>query len=118
MPGFRNDLEVFHKRLDAGLGWPLPPEMTEEELDVRLFRHPEQRRDLSRPVPEWALIHKELRRKAVTLKLLWEEYREIYPDGYGYSQFCEHYRRWAKTIDVCMRQIHRPARSCSWTMPG
>jgi len=91
----------------AGLDWPLPPEMSEEDLDVRLFRHPEIRgRDLTRPMPNWALIHKELRRKAVTLNLLWQEYRENYPDGYGYSQFCVLHRGWAKTLDVSMRQVH------------
>ncbi len=92
---------------EAGLSWPLPPEMNEEELDARLFKRPEVRaRDLNRPMPEWAHVHKELRRKAVTLKLLWQEYREVHPEGYGYSGFCEHYRRWAKTVDVCMRQVH------------
>jgi transposase len=91
----------------AGLSWPLPPEISEEDLDVRLFRRPEGRGpDPSRPVPEWPQIHKELRRKAVTLRLLWEEYRENCTDGYGYSQFCEHHRRWAKTIDVCLRQTY------------
>ena len=92
----------------AGLRWPLSPEMDEEQLDVRLFRRPGRRgRDAARPVPEWRMIHKELRRKAVTLKLLWVEYRETYPDGYGYCQFCEHYRHWTNTIDVCLRQTYR-----------
>ena len=69
---------------DADLGWPLPPDMDEEHLDVRLFRRPEVRGpDAARPLPEWPLIHKELRRKAVTLNLLWQEYRETYPEGYG-----------------------------------
>ncbi|WP_245949435.1 IS21 family transposase [Echinicola strongylocentroti] len=33
---------------------------------------------------------KELKRKGVTKTLLWEEYRESYPEGYGRSQFCYH----------------------------
>ena len=105
----RSTVSDYLARLSAaGLRWPLPPEMSEEELDARLFRRPEARaRDRSRPMPEWAPIHKELRRKAVTLKLLWQEYREIHPEGYGYSGFCEHYRRWSKTVDVCMRQVHQ-----------
>ncbi len=105
----RSTVSDYLSRLaEAGLSWPFPPEMSETDLDARLFRRPEQRgRDLARPVPEWAGIHKELRRKAVTLKLLWEEYRETYAAGYGYSSFCEQYRGWSKTVDVCMRQVHR-----------
>jgi len=96
-------------RLDAAcLSWPLPPDLTEEDLDARLFTGVEFRgRDRSRPVPEWPYIHKEMRRKGVTKQLLWEEYSEANEASYGYSQFCEHYRRWAKTIDVCLRQTYR-----------
>jgi transposase len=99
----------YLKRLGtAGLNWPFPPELSEEDLEARLFRRPETRgRDQEYPVPCWPTLHKELRRKGVTLRLLWEEYRQIHPEGYGYSQFCEHYRRWRKTLDVCMRQSHR-----------
>jgi transposase len=99
----------YLKRLHAAcLIWPFPPDLTEEDLDARLFTGPAFRGpDRSRPVPDWPYIHKELRRKGVTKQLLWEEYREGYADGYGYSQFCEHYRRWAGNIDVCMRQSYR-----------
>jgi transposase len=105
----RSTVADYVRRLAAaGLSWPLPPGMSDEELDVRLFRRPHVRGpDPCRPVPEWAEIHKELRRKAVTLRLLWEEYRAMYPEGYGYSQFCEHHRRWAKTIDVSLHQTYR-----------
>jgi len=105
----RSTVSDYLTRLDAaGLSWPLPPEMDEGQLDVRLFRRPEVRgRDGARPLPDWAVIHKELRRKAVTLNLLWQEYRETYPDGYGYSQFCVLHRGWAQTLDVSMRQTHR-----------
>ncbi len=104
----RSTVAEYLERLEgSGLSWPLPPELTEEQLEVRLFRQAQTRgRDLDRPLPEWALIHKELRRRAVTLKLLWDEYREVHPEGYGYSQYCELYRRWAKTIDVCLRQTY------------
>jgi transposase len=104
----RSTVAEYLERLAAGgLNWPLPPELTEADLEVRLFRHAQTRgRDLDRPVPEWPTIHKELQRRAVTLKLLWDEYREVFPGGYGYSQYCELYRRWAKTIDVCLRQTY------------
>ena len=38
-------------------------------------------------------VYKDLRRPLVTLQLVWEEYRAEHPDGYGYTQFCEHYKR-------------------------
>ena len=60
---------------------------------------------MSRPVPDWDRVHRELRRKGVTLQLLWVEYREACPDGYGYSQFANLYRQWRGTIDVTMRQV-------------
>ncbi|SFR18444.1 hypothetical protein SAMN05660706_1593 [Desulfoscipio geothermicus DSM 3669] len=54
---------------------------------------------------EW--IHRELRRKGVTLQLLWQEYKQNYPDGYQYSQFCDLYHRWCGTLDITMRQTYR-----------
>jgi transposase len=39
--------------------------------------------------------------------LLWQEYKEIHPHGYQYSQFCHRYRQWAAKIDPVMRQEHR-----------
>ena len=73
----RSTVAEYLERLEAsGLNWPLPPELTEEELEVRLFRQAQTRgRDLERPVPEWVQTHKELQRRAVTLKLLWDENR-------------------------------------------
>jgi transposase len=52
-------------------------------------------------------IHRELRKKGVTLQLLWMEYKEKHPEGYQHSQFCELYRRWAKTLDLSLRQEYR-----------
>jgi len=105
----RSTVADYLKRLSkACLKWPFPPELTEEALDARLFTNPDYRGpDGGRPMPEWSEVHKELHRKGVTKQILWEEYRQTYPEGYGYSQFCEHYRRWAKTIDVCLRQDYR-----------
>lgn len=58
--------------------------------------------------PDWAKIRDELvRDKNVTLKLLWTEYKEVQPDGFQYTQFCEHYRRWKKHGSLSMRQEHR-----------
>ena len=56
------------------------------------------------PEPNWAKVHRELRHKSVTLSLLWVEYRQEQPDGYGFNQFCYQFRRWAKQLKLMMRQ--------------
>jgi transposase len=90
----------------AGLSWPLPAELDESALEARLFlAAPVPVRE--RVAPDCVRIHQELKRAGVTLHLLWEEYREVHTDGYGYSQFCEIYRRWAGRLRPSMRQQHR-----------
>ena len=91
---------------DAEVVWPLPPEMSDTDLERLIF--PRTARDVSNRAtqPEWAHIHRELRRKGVTLSLLWEEYRSDHPEGYGYSRFCELYTRWEGKLSPVMRQRH------------
>jgi len=91
----------------AGLSWPLPEGMSDEQLNELLFppRTPASGRNI--PMPDWPALHQELRRKSVTLALLWVEYRQENPEGYGYSQFCCHYRQWAKHLKPMMRQKHK-----------
>lgn len=90
----------------AGLPWPLPPEVDDGRLSELLFGHSAEPRT-SRPLPDMPYLHRELRRKHVTLQRLWEEYRETHPDGYRYSQFCERYHQWARSLDTCLRQEYR-----------
>ena len=92
---------------DSGLSWPLPSDMEDTQLELRLFPSARVVPDPERGLPEWQYIHQELRRKAVTLMLLWQEYKEAHPDGYQYSQFCNLYRQWTGHIDPVMRQEHR-----------
>jgi transposase len=70
--------------------------MTDEALEARLFPASTALAEIKarRPQPDWRTIHRELRRKGVTLQLLWEEHRAAHPNGYGYSRFCEIYRAW------------------------
>ena len=90
----------------AGVGWPLPEGMTAEQLEALLYpNRGSSRRKI--PQPNWKYIHKELRSKGVTLSLLWVEYRQEHPDGYGYSQFCHRYRQWKKGLNPTMRQKHK-----------
>jgi transposase len=60
-----------------------------------------------RQYPDWEHIHRELRKKGVTLQLLWREYREQNSRGLAYSQFCYNYRDYVKTISPVMRQKHK-----------
>ncbi len=87
----------------AGIAWPLPEGMDEEALDARLFPPPTAELAARRPVPEWREVHRELKRKHVTLRLLWLEWKADNPEGWGYTQFCAHYQAWAGVQDVVMR---------------
>jgi transposase len=91
---------------DAGLTWPLPDDLDDAQLEARLFVLPASP-GAARPLPDPAFLHQELKRPGVTLQLLWVEYIKIHPDGYRYSQFCEHYRRFTGTLAPTMRQVHR-----------
>ena len=89
-----------------GLTWPLPESLDDAALLQRLYPTP---RTNSRrlPPPQWSKVHRDLRRKGVTLALLWEEYKAVHPEGMQYSWFCSRYREWAAKVDVVMRQEHR-----------
>ena len=99
--------EYLRRAKLAGLSWPLPEGLDDAQLETRLFPPPPKLAPEQRPLPDWADIHCELKRKGVTLVLLWEEYKTNHPEGIQYSQFCEHYRRFAKRVDLVMRQHHR-----------
>lgn len=99
--------EYVKRAEQAGLSWPLLEELGEEELYRKLFPEGETPKIAERPKPDWEAVHRELARKGVTLKLLWQEYREKHPDGYGRSQFCEHYQRWNQTRTTSLRMPHK-----------
>src|SRR5712672_4744997 len=88
----------------AGVSWPLPADLDDEQLEALLFPPPPAIAADQRPMPDWAWVHRELRRPNVTLALLWEEYRAGAPDGFGYSWFCDLYRGWAGRLKPTMRQ--------------
>jgi transposase len=96
-----------HRAKRAGLTWPLPEALQDEQLEHRLFPPPQKIAATERPVPDWPEVHKQLKRKGVTLQLLWEEYRRDHPNGYGYSRCCELYAVWAKTAEPRMIQEHK-----------
>jgi transposase len=72
----------------ADLGWPLPPELTDEALEQRLFPAPSTKLGARRhPEPDWATLVREMKRPGVSLLILWEEYDAVHPQGYGYSRY-------------------------------
>ena len=92
----------------AGLSWPLPPEIDDATLEHRFFRPDEKSpSEEKRRMPSLEYLHHELKKKGVTLQLLWHEYKEKDPEGYQYSQFCRLYREWAAKLDPCLRQDYR-----------
>jgi transposase len=99
--------EYLRRAAHAGLSWPLPAALSETQLEQRLFPPPIMMSADERPLPDWSVQYKELKRKGVTLFLLWQEYKAVYPEGYQYSRFCELYRAWAGKVDVAMRQTHK-----------
>jgi len=91
----------------AELFWPLPPDLSEEELERRLFSHGGTKRSCRRRIePDCAALARELKRPGVNLTVLWEEYRAVHPDGYGYSRFCDIFREFERRLSPVMRQNH------------
>jgi transposase len=101
----------------AGLSWPLPEELSDHDLEQLLFPPPVPS-NVTRPMPDYAKVHMELRKKGVTLELLWLEYREFHPDGYGYSQFAKLYGVFKGRVDLVMRQVHRAGEKLFVDFPG
>jgi transposase len=91
----------------AGLRWPLPETLTDRVLEAMLYAGPGCPQGSRRKAePDWTHVHRELRRPGVTLMLLWDEYRQQEPGGYGYSRWCELYRAWEGRLSPTMRQAH------------
>jgi transposase len=91
----------------AGLSWPLADEITDAALEAKLFPETGTKQGHRRESePDWATIHRELKRKHVTLSILWDEYIARNPEGYRYSRFCDLYRIWEGKLSVTMRQTH------------
>ena len=96
---------ILSRAKAGGLSWPLPEDMDERAVNEILY--PEGEKLGSKPLPDMRKMHQELKRKSVTLQLLWEEYRNEHPDGYRYSYFCDLYRAWQQKLDPPLRQTHK-----------
>jgi transposase len=91
----------------AGITWPLPAELTDQELERRLFVNGGVRAGARHYVePDWAAVARELKRPGVNLMVLWEEYRSVHADGYAYSRYCQLFREFERRLSPSMRQSH------------
>ncbi len=103
--------EYLRRFRASGLPWPLAPDADEVTVAARFFTDHAPPVG-ARPLADWPTIHAELRRKGVTLQLLWIEYTQREPDGYPYTQCCRHYHAWADTLAPALRQVHIAGEKC------
>ena len=96
---------VVRRAAAVGLEWERVAPLSEAELEAAIYGA--VGRPLKTPLPDPAWMDLELKKPGVTVQLLHVEYRERYPAGYGYTQFCAHYRRWKTRQKLVMRQVHR-----------
>jgi transposase len=90
---------------EAGLDWSKIAAMSDESLE-RLARGAPLR-TATKPMPDYAYVHREMKKKGVTLELLWQEYKEAHPEGYQETQFREYYHTFTKTLRLSLRQTHK-----------
>ncbi len=90
---------------ENGLDYAAISQMNDEQLK-QIFQGKKAEQKV-RPQPDWGEIHQELKKKSVTLQLLWQEYKQIHPDGWQFSRFCEHYNTWKGKLEVSMRQTYK-----------
>lgn len=114
--------ECLERAQRIGLDWSTMCELSDEELERQLYPPAAKVPVSERPAVDWAVVHTELKKKGVTLQLLWEEYRQKEPRGYGYSRYCELYSHWRTRSDLSMRQVHRAGEKlfvdyCGATVP-
>jgi transposase len=99
--------ETLRRFAGSGLCWPLPDGMSDGDLEAALYATRGSKRGHRRHVePDWPAVHRELKRKHVTLVIVWDEYIAANPGGYSYSRFCELYRSFASKLSPTMRQTH------------
>ena len=97
--------DYVHRAALSGITWPVPEGLDDAELERRLFPVADFGAS-GRPAIDWPAIQCELKRRSVTLALLWQEYLAEHPNGYSYTRFCELYADWRKHVSPTMRQTH------------
>lgn len=107
--------ECLERAKKASIEWPLPDDLTDDALEGLLYPSTRKSKEKGQgqeetehaPAIDWTYIHQELKRKHVTLSLLWEEHKRNHQNSLSYSHFCHCYREWRGQLDVWMRQPHK-----------
>jgi transposase len=97
--------EYVRRALAAGITWPVPEGIDDADLERRLFPVADDGAS-KRAGIDWPAMQRELKRRGVTLALLWQEYLAEHANGYSYTRFCELYGEWRKHLSATMRQTH------------
>lgn len=97
-------MEVLQRAEDAGITWPIE-QLSDKQLMSMLYPPSENKK--TAPEPDMEYVFREMKKKGVTLMLLWEEYKEKHPDGIMYTQFCDRYRKFKKHNDISMHIEHK-----------
>jgi len=95
-----------HLMKESDLNFERYEAMNDTELE-NFFNTRSNTLNLQKPLPDFEYFHKELQIRGVTVELLWQEYREKYPDGYSYTHVARMYRKWTRKLNISMRQVHR-----------
>ena len=105
----RNTVKAYIRLVeDQGLNCKDLLSMEDHELESMFFKSPEADRRYSSLLKQMPYLIKELSRTGVNRHVLWEEYRQKYPDGYGYSQFCYHLQQFLKTEHATLHIEQKP----------
>lgn len=105
----RSTVQEYISRLSiASISYDDAKSLTDEALEQILYNkaRPDFPDSTDDKELNYSYIHAELAKKGVTLRLLWEEYKNTCPNGYQYSQFCFHFQQWRKVLKVYMHQHH------------
>jgi len=96
---------IITKARDAGITYPIT--LNNKELGSILYPPAQNAGAGKYAEPDLEYIHREMKKKGMTLTLLWEEYKEAHPDGFMFTQFCKRYRDFRKQNDVYMRKVYK-----------
>jgi transposase len=97
--------DVLARAEECHINWPLPPDMTDQELDIKIY--PSVDPSKKKTLVDLAYVHMELGKKGVTRQLLWVEYCDNASNPMKYSMFCHLYREWKKKLNAVMRMQHK-----------
>jgi transposase len=107
----RNTVKKYLRLIEIkGLNSDSLLQMEDEALEALLIDSGQcEQRRLESLVAMFPYFDKELKRVGVTRLVLWGEYRQLYPDGYSYSQVCDHYKTWKISRSGTLHFEHLPA---------